>query len=417
MSQTTAHQIPGFLSRIPRSLLLLVLAALLLKTAMAFFTYGSTDVLIYEADLAKVRRDGGVALYRDGIQTDWCGHPEQRPCPPFNHPPFMVHALRGWAFLAEISGLPFRFWLRVTCAVADLGSLALLARLLRRRLTGPQTRVALLWFAASPIAILMSGFHGNTDPILVLFVLLAIDLVEAQRPPWLAGVALGVATNIKVLPVLLAPAILLSLPGARRRFEFCVGAGSAFLVGSVPLLLVAPELVVTRVFGYSSQFGSWGLSLLALVVGENARLSWWGDLYVRHGKMLSLCLVVGASFWPRPRPRRNALFMQAGFLLFLFVSVIPGFGVQYLAWLVAWVVGLGSGPTVAYYIAGTAFLFGYYSTAAGTFPWYLANSLEHPAWTGTVLGLGLICWVVVCSIAFIYARRLAAVHAEPSGEG
>lgn len=407
----------GFLSRIPRSLVLLVLAAFLLKIALAFFTYGSTDVLIYEADLAKVGRDGGVALYRDGIQTEWCGHPEQRPCPPFNHPPFMVHALRGWAFLAEMSGLPFRFWLRVTCAVADLGSLGLLARLLRRRLTESQTRVALLWFAASPIAILISGFHGNTDPILMFFVLLAIDLVEGQRPAWLAGVALGVATDIKVLPVLLAPAVLLSLPGARRRFEFCTGAGLAFLVGSVPFLFAAPEVVVTRVFGYASQFGSWGLSLLAMIFRQTTRLSWLGDVYEHHGKILSLGAVLCASLWPRPYSRRQALFTQSGLVMCLFVSAIPGFGVQYLVWLVPWVVALGSGPTAAYYIAGSAFLFGYYSTAAGKFPWYLANSLERRGWSGRVLGLGLICWIVVCSITFIHAKRLATMQSESSGEG
>ena len=405
------------MSRFPRFLVLLVLAAFLVKTAIAFFTYGSTDILIYESDLAKMRRDGGVALYRDGIQTEWCGHGDQRPCPPFNHPPFVLHALRGWAFLAEISGLPFRFWLRVTCAVADLGSLALLARLLPRRLTEAQTRVALLWFAASPIAILISGFHGNTDPILMFFVLLAIDLVEGQRPAWLGGAALGVATDVKVLPVILVPAILLSLSGTRRRLEFCVSAAAAFLVGSMPVLLVAPGLVVSRVFGYSSQFGSWGVSLLALVLRENVRLSWLGELYVRHGKILSLGVEVGASLWPRPCSRRNVLFIQSGFLMFLFVSVIPGFGVQYLTWLVPWVVGLGFGPTAAYYIAGTAFLFAYYSTAAGEFPWYLANSLERSAWSGTVLGLGLICWIVVCSITFVFAGRLARIQSERSGAG
>jgi len=37
-------------------------------------------------------------------------------------------------------------------------------------------------------------------------------------------------------------------------------------------------------------------------------------------------------------------------------------------------------------------------------------------WSGTVVGLGLICWVVVCSIAFIYARRLVAMQADPPEE-
>jgi len=407
VSQALPDQIPRSASRISASLILLVLAAFVVKAAMAFFTYGSTDVLIYEADVAKLKQDGGVALYRDGIQTEWCGHPEQRPCPPFNHPPFMIRALQGWASLAEISGLPFRFWLRLTCAVADVGSLALLARLLRRRWTEVQTRVGLLWFAASPIAVLVSGFHGNTDPILMFFVLLVLVLVEERRPAWLAGVALGMAMDVKVLPVLLLPAILLALDGSRRRIEFCVGAAATFLVASVPLLLEAPELVVTRVFGYRSQSGSWGLSLLTLLLGQTPHLAWLGETYARHGTLLSLGLVLGASLRPRPPSGADALFTRAGLAMCLFVSVIPGFGVQYLVWLVPWAVGLGSGPTAAYYIAGTGFLFGYYSATAGAFPWYLANSLERSAWSAKVLGLGLICWVVVCVMAFMHVRRLA----------
>ena len=61
------------MSRIPRSLVLVALTAFLLKTAIALTTYGSTDVLIFETDVAKMRRDGGVALYRDGISSEWCG--------------------------------------------------------------------------------------------------------------------------------------------------------------------------------------------------------------------------------------------------------------------------------------------------------------------------------------------------------
>lgn len=387
-----------------------------LKAFIALSTFGSTDALIFESDLAKLARDGGLALYRDGIQTEWCGQVDQRPCPPFIHPPFMIHALSGWAFLAQISGLPLRFWLRFTCAMADLGSLALLSRPLREQLGESQARLALLWFATSPIAILISGFHGNTDPILIFFLLLALGLLERQRTAGFAGVAFGMATNIKVLPLLIAPAVLLSLPGTRRLLEFCAGVGAALVLGSLPFLTMAPELIVTRVFGYASQSGSWGLSLLALFMQENARLSWLGDLYLSHGKILSLCVVVGASIWLRALPRRNGLFMQTGFLMFLFVSVIPGFGVQYLAWLVPWVVVLGSRPTAIYYAAGTAFLFAYYSTAAGQFPWYFANSLARPAWTATVVGLGLICWVVVCSIALNYARRLGTTRIDSRRE-
>jgi len=58
VSQTTADHIPGSLSRFPRSLVLLVLAESLVKTAIAFFTYGSTDILIRES-VGALRSDIG----------------------------------------------------------------------------------------------------------------------------------------------------------------------------------------------------------------------------------------------------------------------------------------------------------------------------------------------------------------------
>jgi hypothetical protein len=246
-------------------------------------------------------------------------------------------------------------------------------------------------------------------------VLLSIYLIQGRRPAWLAGVALGMASSFKILPVLLALAALLALPGTRRRVEFSAGAVVAFFAGSLPFLVAAPGLVLARVFGYRSQFGTWELSLLALVSQGGPRTAWLYDAYARSGKILSVCLVLGASLWPRPREPKFLL-LQIGFLMFVLVSSVPGFGVQYLAWLVPWVVVLGLGATAAYYTAGAALLVAYYITAAGRFPWYLANSLEHPAWNGRTISLGLICWVVVCRITLIYARRLLASRADSSGE-
>jgi hypothetical protein len=396
---------------IPRHLAALASAAFVLKIAIALCTYGSTDALIYEADLMKIRQDGAVALYRDGISTEWCGQAGQRSCPPFIHPPFIVHALEGWGALADISGLPLRFWLRFTCAVADAGSLVLLLRMLARRRDW-QTQIALALFAVSPISILVSGFHANTDPILIFFVLAAIYLIESRRPAWFAGAALGMAMSVKIVPVLLVPAALLALPGTRRRIGLLVGAGAVALAGSLPVLLVAPELVITRVGGYGSQSGPWGLSLLALASLHSPHLAWLHDLHAAYGKILSVGLVLAASWWPRPHFLPHALLLRVGFLMFLFLSLAPGFGVQYLAWLVPWVVALGVWATLIYYLAGGLFLCAYYTPAAGGVPWDLVNTLGRPAWTPTVLGLGLICWVVVCAITLGYVRALRVTRAE-----
>lgn len=55
-----------------------------------------------------------------------------------------------------------------------------------------------------------------------------------------------------------------------------------------------------------------------------------------------------------------------------------------------------------------AFLFAYYTAGAGELPWDLANSLERRVRTASVLGLGLICWVVVRVTTLSYARALRA---------
>lgn len=396
---------------IPRHLAVLASAAFVLKIAIALCTYGSTDALIYEADLMKIRQDGAVALYRDGIVTEWCGQAGQRPCPPFIHPPFIVHALEGWGVLAAISGLPLRFWIRFTCAVADAGCLVLLLRMLTRTRDW-RSRIALALFAVSPISILVSGFHANTDPILIFFALVAIYLIESRRPAWAAGAALGMAMSIKIVPILLVPAALLAVPGARRRIDLLAGAGAVVLAGSLPVLVAAPELVIRSVAGYGSQSGPWGLSLLALASLHSPHLAWFHDLYARYGKILSVGLVLVASWWPRPRSLPHPLLMRAGLLMFLFLSLTPGFGVQYLAWLVPWVVARGVRPTLIYYLAGGVFLCAYYTHAAGGIPWDLTDTPGRFAWTPTVLGLGLICWVVVCAITLGYVRALRARPAE-----
>ena len=409
MAEDLASRSGGF--RLPRDLAVLASAAFVLKIAIAVSTYGSTDALIYEADLMKIRRDGAVALYRDGITTEWCGQAGQRSCPPFNHPPFIIHALEGWGALADLSGLPLRFWLRFTCAIADAGSLVLLLRMFTKR-RDRQTRITLALFAVSPISILVSGFHTNTDPILIFFVLVAIHLIESRRPAWLAGAALGMAMSVKIVPVLLVPAALLALPGTRRRIDLLAGAGAIVVAGSLPVLVTAPELVITSVVGYGSQSGPWGLSLLALASLHSPHLAWFHDLYAQYGKILSVGLVLAATWWPRPRSLPDALFMRAGFLMFLFLSLTPGFGVQYLAWLVPWVVTRGVRTTLAYYFVGAVFLCAYYTPAAGGVPWDLADTLGRPAWTPTVLGLGLVCWVVVCAITLGYVRALRTPPAE-----
>jgi len=76
------------------------------------------------------------------------------------------------------------------------------------RRTATTGLIALL--ALSPISILISGFHVNTDSMMVFFVALTVFLLGRKRPGW-AAVAFGLAASIKLVRLIL-PAVYRRLP-------------------------------------------------------------------------------------------------------------------------------------------------------------------------------------------------------------
>ena len=87
---------------------------------------------------------------------------------------------------------------------------------------------------------------------------------------WAAGAAFGLAHCVKVFPVIVAPVILMNLPGRARKIKFCVAAGAVLLIAWSPFIFQDPRAIIGRVFGYRSVYGNWGLSFLAqqLPAGE-----------------------------------------------------------------------------------------------------------------------------------------------------
>ena len=382
----------------------------MLKAIVASSSYGSIDLLLFDAHLAKLTRDGPIALYRDGIETEWCGHEGQKECLPFNHPPFMIHVLKAWAGMSDVSGVPLRFWLRFTCALADAGSLVVMLAMVRGWRDDPDKRIALCLFAASPIAVLVSGYHGNTDPIMLFFVLLSVWMIEQRWSAWLCGAALGVAASVKILPLALCPVLLWSIEGSRRKVSFIAATALALVIGSLPMLLIEPTLIATRVLGYRPPSGTWGLPLVALITQLGVSTSVY-DTYMRYAKAVTLTLIASASLVPRPRGTEHGLLLRIGLIMSLVVWSAPGWGIQYLVWLVPWVVVLGAGATAIYYLVGTVYLMTYYGVASGQLG-SLPAVLNGPLWTPTTLTVGLICWLVVSWLTFVYARRLIAVGAR-----
>ena len=380
------------------AMIALAVGALVFKLHMALTTYGTNDVLYWERFLSSIKALGGIGTYH----AIWY----------FNHPPFMVYALRIMDKLASLSGIFFPFWLRLPAIVCDLGSLVLVYRILKAQSGATYSRPALALMAIAPASIMISGFHGNTDSAMIFFLLLSVFLIDRVPFAWLAGIALGMSMNIKVVPLMFMPAFFFYLPCWRKRFEF-FGAAAAFVCLSwMPYIAQDPHIIWQRVFGYGGIYGHWGLS--RLLFGPQPMYFLW-QTYAVVGKYLTLLTVVAIAFWLNRPPRKTPLFLQCGFIAFTFLTLTPGFGVQYLVWLVPWVVALGVLPSLLYLTASGVFLFLVYNFWSQSFPWFLANSDQVGDWRGYIVDFEILCWSSVAVVCIIFLRTLIkARRAESS---
>ena len=371
--------------------------ALVMKLYLALATLGTNDVLTWQSFLNNIREFGGIGTYqRPGVFGD-----------PYNHPPFMIHVLKVLGFLSDVTPLPFPFWIRLPAIIADVVSLWLLTKL-------KAPRLMLVLFALCPAAILISGFHGNTDPLMVFFVLLSVYFLERFKSVPLAGLAFGMALNIKIVPLILIPAIFFYFSKMKSRVMFFGIAMAVLFLASLPYILIDPILIGQKMLGYGSTYNRWGWPLILNfvflprgslpIIGSDSEIL--HRFLFSYSKYLILIFVVLIS-WLMNRRSANkpSLFFQYGVVISLFLTLTPGFGVQYIAWLIPFVIALGKLRTILYYACSGAYLFSIYAFwSDGTF--YFANSITHQTPTVTVFALSLLCWLSV-TVAFIKYLRLA----------
>lgn len=350
----------------------------LLKTVLALRTYGTNDVYAYE-QFSEWSQVLGAGLYR----AAW----------DFNHPPSMIHLLRLMGWLSRTTGIFFPFWLRLPAILADAGSLGivwiLFAPLRRER----SIRWTLMLLAASPALVLVSGFHGNTDSLMIFFLLLAVYFTEEVDKDLLAGAAFGLALCVKIVPVIAAPIMFFYRSDFRRRLRFFIAAGGVMLVAWSPFLFEDPAYILGQVFRYHGYYGHWGFSWIATWLAPyDARLN---SGFRSSGAFLLLALIGFVSFRMNRSARKPSLYSQMGIVFFLFLAGSNAFGVQYLAWLPPWTIGLATVPVAFHALAGASFLFLVYDFWSQGMPWYLADSNRMGDFQGRLDYFQLLCWLSV----------------------
>jgi hypothetical protein len=380
--------------------LLVLLGMTLLKILWALNSAGSVDMVLFYNFGKGVEQYGLTQLY---------GMDEK-----FNHTPLTG----GFAWLlyhtAGGDKLQFAFLLRLASIIADLAVVAALLRW-RAKLGNLPPWWAVIVFAASPVSLMVSGFHGNVDPIMVALLFLATIAAACERPV-LCGVLFGLAANVKIVPIIVSPVFFFfwlgrSGPGSGRGLvRFVVASGAVMLAGWALPLVVCPKEYLHNVFGYGSTWGVWGLSYLLRITGweEVQKIDFKGLTATQNmlAAMLKFTAIGGiaAIGWMRRKVAPAEFAATLGMAWLVFFIFAPGVGVQYMVWAAPFLLLLSARGYAVITAATTVFLFAFYhSTSSGRWPWFFAvpRGPETPIWSAW----GTLAWLSFGAVFIALVKR------------
>ena len=365
----------------------LALVATTLKLAIAYNTIGTNDAVFFYG-FAKVLNEHGLQWTYEHSRY-------------FNHPPLTAYYLTGIFRLTEQRwcqdlGIHFPFLLRLPGIIADFLVVLILLRMRKIDIHIPIWALAL--FALSPVSLMVSGFHGNTDPVMVLLLLCAVWMCLRDRPA-LAGLFFALSCQIKIVPLLFLPAFFLFWFSQNRSRNFLItGALTTTVLWAEPLLGF-PTLFAKNVLAYGSYWGIWGITYLFRSTGlpEFSRLSFFDLEPVQNIIMTVLKVIVaGSAFWiawQRRQARGRAFVESLACTWLVFFTFAPGVCPQYLIWLAPFILVLSPRFYTAILVASSIFLFAFYNITSGGLPWSVALAMDDSKqhWTGW----SLLPWLVI----------------------
>jgi len=364
---------------------------LVLKLRVAWTTYGTNDIASWLNFARGVQQRGPSGVYSYPFVHSL-----------YNHPPligYYLELLNG----ARTLGLDLPFTLRATSSLADVGTAVLVFELVRRRRSLAAAAAAGLVVGASPILFIISGYHGNTDPVFVLLVLLSVYLLADRDLPVLAGAAMALSLGVKIVPVVALPCLLAYalVRGRNTLLRYAAGLAGVSLTFWTVALLTEFNFLRRNVFGYAgsgSGIREWGIGQLGVWAGQPN----WATYLEGPGRLLivALCALVPAALvWRRPTLLLNGVALS----LAAFLAFIPAFGTQYMAWAVAAALLLGLRGGLAFSLVGGALLLHVYNRWSGGLPWYYARSTAFTPGE-RVFGIGV--WALLVGVVFGGARHM-----------
>jgi len=377
----------------------LALVALTLKLAIAYNTIGTNDAVFFY----------GFAKVLSQHRLEWTYQHSHY----FNHPPLTAYYLQGIYALTEQRwcqdiGVHFPFLLRLPGILADFLVVLVLLRMAKTDLQIPTWALAL--FALSPVSLMVSGFHGNTDPVMILFLVCAGWMCLRSRPV-LAGLFFALSCQIKIVPLLFVPAFIFFWQSQGKSRNFLVPLAITTCLLWLEPLLNFPTLFAKNVLAYGSYWGIWGITYCFRLTGfhQFSRISFF-DLEPAQNLVVSLlkgAIVSGALWiaWRRRHARGRAFIESLACTWLMFFILAPGVCPQYLIWLAPFILILSPPFYTALLLSSSIFLFAFYNITSGGLPWSVALAMDESKQPWIVWSL--LPWLVLMAGTIALWRKTA----------
>lgn len=361
---------------------------MLVRLALIATSFGTNDALFWTQWLAVVKRFGVAGAYSQSAMV--------------NHPPLALLLLVIIERIARLTGAAFVDVFRLIQVAADGISAAALIAIGRKH--GSNGERLGLFVLLSPAAAFVSGFHCNTDPLMIALVVVAAALAVYEWPA-LSAVALAVACGIKVVPLLFVPLFLIALRTRRFLIPFIITAAAIFL----PAVGAGGPIVIRHIFGYAGGLPhEWGFAGLAFAISRNfaplhdAARSFM-ITYATYGRFVVYIAIVAVILLAL---RRRSLLPSLGIMVLAVLAFAPGFGVQYIAWIIPLLpFALSWRAAIAVNAAASVFLFVTYTIWSGGLPWWFADLARPGPFRFVAAIAGYAMWAVVCVALIASIRR------------
>ena len=373
-----------------------------LKLEIAAHTFGTNDVHYWGQFAQGVRSFGPVGIY---------GH--QFGVPRYNHGPLAGWMLVAINWLVENGVASFPLLIRAPACLADFVTALLVFELVRRARSAREAAIAAVLVVWSPVLFVVSGFHGNTDPLFLMFTLLSVYLLVVRGWALAAGVAFATALSIKLVPVVLGPVLLVVLVrlGWRRLAAYLSGGALVFGLLWVPVIISRWNAFRMQVFAYNGgPVRQWGLVQFLTWAHAPAGTVAWLVGQGRFAIVLVSGLAAAAVAWRRP----DALVPAVGLSLVLFLLLSSAFSMQYLAWPLAGAYLINTWAATGYNLAASAFIVVVYDHWNRALPWNWYEGRADSFRTREFV-LMVITWTALAAVSLVGGRLLRSRNVDQAG--